>query len=85
MISVSSVLGAWIAPLGNFFSRRNEFEADAFAATYSQAEALASALTKLYRDNAATLTPDPLYSAYNDSHPAALDRVGRLLAQSKKE
>lgn len=84
-INISAVLGAWITPLGNFLSRRNEFEADAFAATYSQAEALVSALTKLYRDNAATLTPDPLYSAYNDSHPAALDRVGRLLAQSEKE
>lgn len=84
-ISISSVLGAWITPLGNLLSRRNEFEADAFAATYSQAEALVRALTKLYRDNAATLTPDPLYSAYHDSHPAALDRVGRLLALSERK
>jgi STE24 endopeptidase len=61
-------------------SRRDEFAADAFAAQATRAEALASALTKLYRDNAAPLSSDPIYSAMHDSHPPALQRISQLLA-----
>jgi STE24 endopeptidase len=61
-------------------SRRHEFEADAFAARHASAAALVQALVKLYQDNAATLTPDPLHSAFHDSHPPAVVRVARLNA-----
>ena len=69
-----------LGPLASWLSRRDEFAADAFAARLTRPEALASALIKLYRDNAATLTPDPLYSTVHDSHPAAPQRIRRLLA-----
>jgi STE24 endopeptidase len=65
-------------PLLSFYSRRHEFEADRYAAKQTAAHDLVSALVKLYQDNAATLTPDPLYSAFYDSHPPAAIRVGRL-------
>ena len=67
-------------PLTSLVSRRHEFEADAFAATHTGARDLISALVKLYRDNAATLTPDPLHSAFYDSHPPAAIRIARLNA-----
>ncbi len=67
-----------LAPLMSHLSRRHEFEADAYAAQQTRAEDLVSALVKLYRDNAATLTPDPLYSSFYDSHPPAAIRVARL-------
>ena len=67
-----------LAPLSSLYSRRHEFEADAFAATHASAASLVRALVKLYEDNAATLTPDPLYSAFNDSHPPAAARIARL-------
>lgn len=67
-----------LAPLASLFSRTHEFEADAFAAQHTRAEDLASALVKLYEDNASTLTPDPLYSAFYDSHPPAALRIARL-------
>jgi STE24 endopeptidase len=67
------------APLGSRLSRKQEFEADAFAAQNARAEDLVSALVKLYEDNAATLTPDPLHSAFYDSHPPAALRIDRLL------
>ncbi len=71
---------AWFAtPLSSVWSRRHEFEADAFAARTSSARELVSALVKLYRDNASTLTPDPVYSAFYYSHPPALARITRLL------
>ncbi len=66
------------APLGSLLSRRHEFEADAFAARHASAGDLVSALVKLYEDNASTLTPDPLHSAFYDSHPPASLRVARL-------
>jgi STE24 endopeptidase len=66
-------------PLTSIWSRRHEFEADAFAARTSSAQELVSALVKLYRDNASTLTPDPVYSAFYYSHPPALARITRLL------
>jgi STE24 endopeptidase len=67
-------------PLASLYSRRHEFEADAFAARTASAQALADALVKLYEDNAATLTPDPLHSAFYDSHPPAAVRIARLQA-----
>lgn len=67
-----------LTPLTSLWSRRHEFQADAYAAHHAQAEDLVSALVKLYRDNAGTLTPDPLYSAFYDSHPPAPIRVARL-------
>jgi STE24 endopeptidase len=67
-----------LAPLSAAYSRRHEFEADAFAAEHASATALVAALIKLYEDNAATLTPDPLHSAFYDSHPPAAVRVARL-------
>jgi STE24 endopeptidase len=70
-------------PLGSFFSRKDEFQADRFAAQTSSANNLVHALVKLYDDNAATLTPDPIYSAFYDSHPPAMVRIQRLLDQSK--
>jgi STE24 endopeptidase len=80
-ILVAPVFTFVLAPLVAAVSRAHEFEADAFAARYSSAHDLVSALAKLYQDNAATLTPDPLYSAFYDSHPPAVIRIERLLAQ----
>jgi len=65
-------------PLGAIYSRRHEFEADQYAASNASATDLVSALVKIYRDNAATLTPDPLHSAFHDSHPPAVARIARL-------
>jgi STE24 endopeptidase len=66
------------SPLSSITSRKHEFEADAFAARYANAQDLVAALVKLYEDNASTLTPDPLHSAFYDSHPPATVRIGRL-------
>lgn len=84
-ILVAPVFTFVLAPLVSALSRAHEFEADAFAARNSSAQDLASALVKLYQDNAATLTPDPLYSAFYDSHPPAAIRIERLLAQPLPE
>jgi len=65
-------------PLASWWSRRHEFEADAFATRTADAAQLASALVKLNRDNASTLTPDPWYAAFYYSHPAPLARIARL-------
>jgi STE24 endopeptidase len=67
-----------LQPLSSWLSRRHEFEADAFAARQSNAADLSRALVKLYEDNAATLTPDPVHSAFYDSHPPAAIRITRL-------
>jgi STE24 endopeptidase len=77
-VLVSPVFTFFISPLMAWYSRRHEFEADAFAASQADAESLASALVNLYRKNASTLTPDPLYSAFYDSHPPASIRIARL-------
>lgn len=69
-----------LAPVFSYWSRVHEFEADAYAAQQTQAADLAAALVKLYRDNASTLTPDPLYSRFFDSHPPAALRIARLQA-----
>ena len=65
-------------PLGSLYSRKHEYEADAYAARFSAAADLVRALVKLYQDNAATLTPDPVHSAFYDSHPPAALRIARL-------
>ena len=69
-------------PLFSIFSRKNEFEADAFAAEQTDAKYLINALVGLYRENASTLTPDPLYSAFYDSHPPAPVRIAHLNAHA---
>jgi STE24 endopeptidase len=68
----------FLHPLSSHFSRKHEFEADAYATSNADASMLALALVKLYRDNASTLTPDPLHSAFYDSHPPAATRIARL-------
>ena len=67
-----------LQPLLSAYSRKHEFEADAYAATQTAATDMVSALVKLYQDNAATLTPDPLYSSFYDSHPPAATRIAHL-------
>lgn len=67
------------APLASVLSRKHEFEADRFAASNASAADLVNALVKLYQDNASTLTPDPVHSAFYDSHPPASIRIERLL------
>jgi STE24 endopeptidase len=68
----------FVQPLLSLFSRKNEYEADRYAAANADAAELERALVKLYHDNSATLTPDPLHSAYYDSHPPAAMRIARL-------
>jgi STE24 endopeptidase len=75
---VLPVFSFLLHPLTTAWSRKHEFEADAYAAQQSDARDLASALVKMYQDNAATLTPDPLYSMFYDSHPPAPVRIARL-------
>lgn len=67
-----------VSPLLSYISRRHEYQADAYAAKQASAGDLISALVKLYRDNAATLTPDPLHSLFYDSHPPAALRIAQL-------
>ncbi|HNH90672.1 MAG TPA: M48 family metallopeptidase [Thiobacillaceae bacterium] len=69
-------------PFMSLYSRQHEFEADAFAARQTEAGHLISALVRLYRDNAATLTPDPVYSLFYDSHPKAVERIEKLDAHT---
>jgi STE24 endopeptidase len=75
---VAPLLMFILRPVFAAYSRSNEFEADEYAAQYSSARHLVTALVKLYRDNASTLTPDPLHSAFYDSHPPASQRVAKL-------
>ncbi|MCX7171411.1 MAG: M48 family metallopeptidase [Proteobacteria bacterium] len=70
-----------LAPLLSHLSRRHEYQADDYASRQARAADLISALVKLYRDNAATLTPDPLHSLYYDSHPPASLRIAHLLTR----
>ena len=67
-----------LQPLGSLYSRRHEYQADAYAARHAAPDDLVHALVKLYQDNASTLTPDPLHSAFYDSHPPASLRIARL-------
>jgi STE24 endopeptidase len=75
---VVPVFAFFATPLEAWWSRRHEREADDFAVTHARADRLAAALVKLYRDNASTLTPDPVHSAFYDSHPPAVERIERL-------
>lgn len=75
---VSPMFAFFLQPIAARLSRKHEFEADDFAAAQAHPRVLIRALVKLYRDNAATLTPDPLYSAFHDSHPPAPVRVAHL-------
>jgi STE24 endopeptidase len=67
-----------LQPLAAMYSRKHEFEADQYAVSKASARDLIAALIKLYKDNASTLTPDPLHSAFYDSHPPAVVRIARL-------
>jgi STE24 endopeptidase len=75
---VSGVYTFFITPIMSFISRKYEFEADEFATQNAQGGKLISALIKMYKDNASTLTPDPIYSGYHHSHPPALVRVSYI-------
>ncbi|MBL7665016.1 MAG: M48 family metallopeptidase [Bacteriovoracaceae bacterium] len=68
----------FFTPFSSWFSRKNEYEADDFAAIHTNPKHLIESLVKLYRDNASSLTPDPLYSKFYHSHPAAIDRITNL-------
>lgn len=75
---ISPVFTLFMQPISAYFQRRFEFEADSFAAQHAQAAKLISGLVKLYKENANTLTPDPLYSAFHYSHPPAAIRIAHL-------
>lgn len=77
-LMVLPLAGAFTGPLFAQISRKHEFEADAFAAAQTSGADLASALLKLYQDNASTLTPDPVYVSFYYSHPPAGERLARL-------
>ena len=81
---VSPVFMFILRPIMASYSRKNEFEADDYAAKHANANHLVEALVKLYRDNASTLTPDPLHSAFYDSHPPASMRIAKLVAFTGK-
>ncbi|MFU8789353.1 MAG: M48 family metallopeptidase [Methylobacter sp.] len=78
---VSSAFTFFIQPAIAYFQRKFEFEADNFASNHAKAEKLISSLVKLYEENASTLTPDPLYSAFHYSHPPAAIRIANLESQ----
>lgn len=78
---VVPVLGFFITPVFAQLSRRDEFQADAYAVARTNATDLSTALLKLYQDNASTLTPDPLYVKFYYSHPAASERLARMRVQ----
>jgi len=88
LILFSLVLPVFTFPFGplmSWHSRKHEFEADAYAAQQADGGELVAALVKLYRDNAATLTPDPLHSLFYDSHPPASVRIAHLKSHSRPE
>ena len=72
------VFGFFVTPLASHFSRRDEFQADAYARAQASGEDLSSALLKLHKDNAGTLTPDPVYARFYYSHPPAAERLAAL-------
>ncbi len=78
---VAPLFSIYLQPIFSWVSRKHEFEADDFAAQNSNADNLIKALVKLYEENANTLTPDPLYSAFHDSHPPASVRIAHLSAK----
>jgi len=80
---VLPVFTQFMTPLMSALSRKHEFEADAYAAEQTNAESLINGLVSMYRDNASTLTPDPLYSAFHHSHPPAMVRIQHLSSTMK--
>lgn len=80
-LMVMPYFSSLLRPIASYWMRKHEFEADAFAADQTGAHKLVEALVKLYKENAATLTPDSLYSAYHDSHPPAPVRISHLNAR----
>jgi STE24 endopeptidase len=77
-VLLSSTIGPLIAPIGNWISRRNEFQADDYARRHVAAAPMVGALLRLSRDNATTLTPDPLYALVRYSHPPIPVRIRQL-------
>jgi STE24 endopeptidase len=77
---VGPVFGFFVTPLASHFSRRDEFQADAYARAQASGADLSSALLKLHEDNAGTLTPDPVYARFYYSHPPAAERLAALAA-----
>ncbi|MCK5898656.1 MAG: M48 family metallopeptidase, partial [Methylococcales bacterium] len=82
-IFVSPVFTPFMQPISAYFQRQFEFEADDFAANNAKATKMISGLVKLYQENASTLTPDPLYSAFHYSHPPAAIRIAHLEAKMR--
>lgn len=78
---IAPVFMFYLQPIFSYISRQHEFEADDFAAGQAHTQNLTQALVKLYKGNANTLTPDPLYSAFHDSHPPAPVRIKHLQAK----
>jgi STE24 endopeptidase len=83
-VLVTPVFIFLLQPVASWFSRKHEFEADDFASQQSSGAELISALVKLYRDNANTLTPDPVYSAYHHSHPPAPVRIANISSKLRQ-
>ena len=83
-ILILPVFTFFLQPISSYFQRKFEFEADAFASTMSHPEYLIQALVKLYKENASTLTPDPLYSKFHHSHPSASTRINHLKRLTKE-
>lgn len=79
---ISPIFGFMFTPVFSWTSRRHEYQADEFAAKRRGSEALVQALVKLYRENASTLTPDPVYANFYYSHPPAAMRIDHLTARS---
>jgi len=77
-MTVMPVFSFFLQPVMSLLSRKHEFEADAYAVKQSSGADLIRALVKMYRENASTLTPDPLYSAFHDSHPPAPVRISHI-------
>ncbi len=82
---VAPLFGVFLSPILAGLSRRHEFEADDFAASQADPRTLIHALVKLYEENASTLTPDPVYSAFHDSHPPAPVRIAHLSRKLKEQ
>ncbi|MFQ5660152.1 MAG: M48 family metallopeptidase [Gammaproteobacteria bacterium] len=80
-VMIAPVFTFFLQPLFSWLSRKHEFEADDFAARQAHTNHLIQALVKLYKENANTLTPDPIYSAFHDSHPPAPIRIAHLSAK----
>jgi len=82
---LNSMVSPLLAPIGNWMSRRNEFQADDYARRHVAAAPMVSALLKLSRDNASTLTPDPLYALVHYSHPPVPIRIRHLQEMEGRE